>query len=47
VEQLTKSGFVQRERSAIPVYTITEKGRLALKDREVPAELADEISAVR
>lgn len=36
---LTSEGFVRRERSAIPVYTITDKGREALKHREAPQEL--------
>jgi hypothetical protein len=36
---LTAEGFVRRERSAIPVYTISDKGRDALKHREAPQEL--------
>jgi hypothetical protein len=36
---LTAEGFVKRERSAIPVYVITEKGRDALRRREAPMEL--------
>jgi hypothetical protein len=39
VEQLAHHGFVRRERSAIPVYVITEKGKDALKQRETPEEL--------
>jgi hypothetical protein len=33
---LTDQGFLARERSAIPVFTITDKGREALKYREAP-----------
>jgi hypothetical protein len=36
---LTNDGFVRRERSAIPVYTITDKGREALRHRQAPTEL--------
>jgi CTP-dependent riboflavin kinase len=35
---LTSEGYLTRERSAIPVFTITEKGREALKHREAPKE---------
>jgi hypothetical protein len=36
---LTNEGFVRRERSAIPVYTICDKGRDALRQRNAPLEL--------
>lgn len=41
LDQLSVNGFVRRERSAIPVYMITEKGRVALAQREAP-EVLDE-----
>lgn len=43
VDQLTANGFVNRLRSAIPVYSITEKGREALSSHEAPEELAEEL----
>ncbi len=46
MDLLMDAGFVHRERSAIPVYTITEKGRDALKHREVPEEISDEANAL-
>jgi hypothetical protein len=43
LDVLTAQGFVRRERSAIPVNVITDKGREALRHREAPEELtADE-----
>jgi hypothetical protein len=41
LDVLTARGFVRRERSAIPVYVITDKGREALRHRQAPEELAD------
>lgn len=38
---LTDEGFVRRERSAIPVYLISDRGREALRHREAPAELEE------
>jgi hypothetical protein len=46
LELLSSEGFVRRERSAIPVYVITDKGREALKHRSAPEELDMEPVAV-
>ena len=40
LDVLTAQGFVRRERSAIPLYVITDKGREALRHRQAPEELA-------
>jgi hypothetical protein len=42
LDVLATQGFVRRERSAIPVYVITDKGRDALRHREAPKELTAE-----
>lgn len=45
LDLLTRQGFVRRERSAIPVYVIADKGRDALQHRDAPDELAEVESA--
>ncbi len=42
VDLLTDEGFIRRERSVIPVYTITDKGRDALRHRGVPEGITEE-----
>ena len=41
IDILAAQGFVQRQRSAIPLYVIADKGCEALRHREVPEELAE------
>lgn len=41
IDLLTAQGFVQRQRSAIPLYVIAEKGREVLRHRDVPVELGE------
>jgi hypothetical protein len=39
---LADNGLVKREKSSIPVYTISDKGREALAHREAPETIAED-----